>query len=892
MSQRKIEAVELNGIQRNFAPDSPAVGVCEELINLHKHNGALRPVPKKKLIEDLYREIEGVQVKGTVKLFKHSVLNPDYWIKVDQFNSTVKISDLQDGGYSELILNLDSSDIMHREIVLDGAELNNWFVLTTNKRHIYLLWDGTQYVRDNIIPGIPAFTISGDDLGAQNYIAGGLQFTRSNSTTGTTREADGKVILDNISVDDAINFYNSYRSLEKRNNHIPDDLMVRLAIELKDGSYLFQSAPLFAGRNNTGIIHTFGSYSSGGYVGNIKVSIEDRSSDDLYILFDSTEVAAINAYKDLIKGVIFAVTKMTSAFDSEYAYSKLTKLGTETFDSTVFTKYKFSPEELGNKTDAIIEDGNFFIVKRWELDELPTVTKELIKIDWSGISSNEILLLDDTRYRDTISYGDVMTFNKRIHLANYRRTLAAPDNTLVDISGSAVNEYWYEVKIKENNELFAVIEKIGEGDTFGISKYLFSYPHAGAYQINIYEKEISSGDVSLLYSMDMKAHPNLNYAYAIKFDEDTNAFAFPALLDTAVPGGLPSDNRMVTFDKQIAVSNYINPSIFEARHSYSFGDGNVIGMGVPTFALTSGQFGDFPLFVFTSKGIWALIQGSGDILYSSQIPVSNDVANGRESITGTKAGIIYATTDGLKVIAGENPVLLSDVLNNKPFRLLADEKNYQLFAGKQHADDTGSLYLQFPELYDYLCTDSFYTYLQGAILGYYNTETTSEVLISNKNYPYSFVFDIEQRLFYKITQSFSSFINDYPKLYALDNNDGLFNIQESEAGTSTDVFFETPPIQMGSAEYKHFYRSIMRGYFYLDETKKTTLAMYISNDTQKWMLVNVEQPSWNPLVDIYLNEPSNSAKYCKFVFSGKLDEESHINGIHVTYDILRGKRLV
>lgn len=76
---------------------------------------------------------------------------------------------------------------------------------------------------------------------------------------------------------------------------------------------------------------------------------------------------------------------------------------------------------------------------------------------------------------------------------------------------------------------------------------------------------------------------------------------------------------------KLRVSAVYNPFSFPQTNTYTISSGSVLGMAAATAALSQGQYGEFPLYVFTTDGIWALRQGSGDILYASQSPVNREV---------------------------------------------------------------------------------------------------------------------------------------------------------------------------------------------------------------------------------------------------------------------------
>lgn len=88
------------------------------------------------------------------------------------------------------------------------------------------------------------------------------------------------------------------------------------------------------------------------------------------------------------------------------------------------------------------------------------------------------------------------------------------------------------------------------------------------------------------------------------------------------------------------------------------GNGEIKGISTSAKALSQGQFGQFPLYVFSSDGIYAL-EVASDGSFSATNPVSRDVCNNADSITQIDGAVVFTTDQGLKLIQGSEVVLLS-----------------------------------------------------------------------------------------------------------------------------------------------------------------------------------------------------------------------------------------
>lgn len=107
-----------------------------------------------------------------------------------------------------------------------------------------------------------------------------------------------------------------------------------------------------------------------------------------------------------------------------------------------------------------------------------------------------------------------------------------------------------------------------------------------------------------------------------------------------------------------------NPFVFPDRHVVTAGTGRILGLGVVTKALSEGQFGQFPLYAFTTEGVWAM-SISSDGRLSGRHPISRDVCINPDSITPIDNAIVFASKRGLMLISGSTSVCISEQLHER-----------------------------------------------------------------------------------------------------------------------------------------------------------------------------------------------------------------------------------
>ena len=120
--------------------------------------------------------------------------------------------------------------------------------------------------------------------------------------------------------------------------------------------------------------------------------------------------------------------------------------------------------------------------------------------------------------------------------------------------------------------------------------------------------------------------------------------------------------RIGSESNTVKYSEYGNPFVLPPVNSIQVGNEKIVGASTSAKALSQGQFGQFPLYVFCTDGIWALEVGS-DGSYTSVAPAPRDVCNNPDSITQIDGAVVFTTDQGLKLIQGGEAMLLSDKLD-------------------------------------------------------------------------------------------------------------------------------------------------------------------------------------------------------------------------------------
>lgn len=119
------------------------------------------------------------------------------------------------------------------------------------------------------------------------------------------------------------------------------------------------------------------------------------------------------------------------------------------------------------------------------------------------------------------------------------------------------------------------------------------------------------------------------------------------------------DKRVYSRGGVMRVSEVDNPMFFPARFTYSF-DEDIVAVCSNTLAVSQGQFGQHPLYVFTKGGVWLMsVDASGAGSYLSQVPCSREICSGAEGVAAVPGGVVFPTAMGLLLLSGAETVELS-----------------------------------------------------------------------------------------------------------------------------------------------------------------------------------------------------------------------------------------
>lgn len=635
---------------------------------------------------------------------------------------------------------------------------------------------------------------------------------------------------------------------------------------------------------------------------------------------------------------------------------------------------KFADEELKEglpmhlPTKEELENITFYKAVEFSIKDSDDIGEDYIDnisrykgkaVNFTNLIEGEILNAD-TSSTETYKAKGLMTYNQRLHLygvyAKFRANISTVSGNEFHVNIKDVVYKGYEeipyTGMLHSNLYYAIYENNSDNANYSLYKYLayakYNIEIEGVIHSYISDLDLVSSPVlpfidSRLKSVDIywQGFDGYYYSTLSAFESKVYNLGFVDLWNFKRTGmeeinkdivKIKITNEEYNYIKENAgtwitcsevaqlnrlkVSNQSNPIIFPPELDYQFDD-EIVALGNNYKEISLAQEGQYPTYVFTKKGIWAMGVGSS-AFYSTQVPINPDVAVSRSTL-GIGNGVVYVAKDGIKVLNGREVVSISEPLRGHI----------------SHIDDLISVRSalglgQFPNRLNTIYKDIYgsfriveerveeYLFGPNTVLGY--DRTNNEVIACDTNYMHddtSYVFSLNEKMWYRRSEKFYSFYRDYgckksdvimnieqngEHTYIIDNavvslcyefNGGVPREQAGPITVDTQVFILTRPLSLGNLGFKEIYHSALRGELFQNwQTKLGTignlpidpncphLGFYVlaSNDGGTWKMVGgkIFKESVSQVV---LERVKQSYRFVAFMIAGYVDEKFNITNI-------------
>lgn len=867
-----IKEIKYNGYTANPSDYDCPDGDLATSIGTVLEDGALHPLMQPSVVYDTFDAVNGY---GTV-LYVHETAGPRFYI-VQRGNALY--AETTDKQYRHSVHSFSGEDI--KQVTAVG----NTLIVLTDKAMHYLLWKsfgsqhGSYLYLGTKIPECPisfglqgemirsdVFTISFDSMRVP-----GKGFSESNKVK-ITEQVLAKV-----------NKFIAEESTNKGKFMFP--FLIRYAYRLYDGSLVMHSSPILMIASSGVTPHVIWegdpTTSSLNFTeAPLRVCAPVHDIDYNIEPYKEDLLNELRNWKDIVRSVDVFISKpiytydqngMCSAFvtrlgsvvpgtsirmDDSFCVCKHINQAASTskylprYQFNTFNKlyaFTFNPDSLaspvchmvipGKSSSEIIEDicttSQFYFLKSIDIETLnfsKTRTKIEVNAEYLQSLVSREVMIDDYDSHDRLIPSYAFPYNARLNLANIKKELY--NNFYVGglfpyTDGYCdADDYLENSKLVKKVDVYFYIRQDGKdiivkgdgGYYYAKKKSLFLYLYYP--NINAYKAFIKT-NYNERFEYTLKPHPFLNGAFY--FAGWDNPKESP---DSTIPQISNLDERTVSLPNKIYTSEINNPFQFPVLGINTVGTGTILGISSAAKALSEGQFGQFPLYAFTTEGVWAL-EVSPTGTYSAKQPVTRDVCVSPHSITQIDSAVLFATARGIMHLSGSTAQCISEAVNSEtPFHLPSlpsSDALQDIFHSR--ADFSNTSHRNF-------VLQPFSVFLSGCRMIY--DYIHQHIIVYNPGYRYAYVYSLKSQAWGMMYSSISSSVPSYPEALAMDSLHRLVDFSLTDAEKET-VLVITRPFKMGEPDvHKTVDTVIQRGFF---KSGNMAQVLYGSNDLYSWHTV-------------------------------------------------------
>lgn len=596
------------------------------------------------------------------------------------------------------------------------------------------------------------------------------------------------------------------------------------------------------------------------------------------LVFDQLQGGSWNEGKSIIRSVEVYVSKPVPYIDISTAYEGYKYVGSDDLYHLVAAYTKYEDADLGNQL--------LYFVKSIPLAKLAEGEQE-VELSFGGNIqvTNRTLQVDAGA---VTRYGNMLAYNARFHFFDSvaRTEIGMPfflfDGSLTTRSCHVFVTFNDGKSDSEKYLGAADLPEDPEEDIFMVV--------AGDIRVKrvsvMYEEHVTGMNYDYAhywwyYDMEESARYNCAFHFGTcdssDYTDDNNAF-----LDSP-------DNIVITDEPEaINVTEQYNPFVFNVKNSY-LAPGRILDVQPQMVAVKDVSFGDYPLDVFTNRGVYALLQGNGEVLYGAFRPVSSLVSTANS--IPTESGTFFLAAGGLWVVAGSRAVLISDALHLGPHKYIRSCEGFIKISmgngtGTQIAGtyDTTGLLSSVPFLeYVYKETESNGTVTVSKASLSYN-RYRDELYISNPDYDYIYVLSIKYRQWFKIDGKISQGVpgSDIAETGESGGSKNILDLSKEDSTAHVMMHLQSRPFSIGY-QYSHVHRIVSMIRANLASTDSLIVALYGSDNLQDWTLLSYAAKASVKVSQIRTPAAARSWRYYTLCIGGTAPSDTDISTVMVEY---------
>ncbi|MEE0961712.1 MAG: hypothetical protein U0L54_04115 [Bacteroidales bacterium] len=855
--------IALRGIERQLTVSNGADGGMQSLVGWRMQDGNMRLQPSAVKVEIPLKEKESL-------LYVHRFMDYEHYVVYGNGKLCVRGKDRVEYG------------MLLAETVSSVSSIGNMLIVHSDKGMIYMLWDNGKYrqIKEVVLPLVLFERVPGGFAGDSEdaTIIAPMDYPLVRPTRYPIPIED-----DNIKRDLASTYIYGKDSLKLRayeENAFVEPMYVRYAIRSFDGGTVMVSPPILLPAASEFELLASGELDDkmrgeelrchvrikDGYKVRLHIPIDDRIKQidsRMYPYLDVYVSQPINRDEGLEK--ISGLSSISTSGDYGSA-------------GTYHIGYEIEKRPIDVSSNVV-----YYRVMQLSMEELSGRTEDIYDIDMHvGEQMSQLYQLDVLeqpgsihRYASAKGY----VYNNRYHIYDVEQTFFGGWNRSnlsyveADDGGSGIvggNKTKIIVYLQAEGMEMVLRPQITEEYSGSVLNALLSYPDSRAYKMILYSST-QKAEVAL------RPHEMEDMAYYYREDglpwESITTEEYELLEKIAISDKIIRPNIM-------KVSELNNPMLWPNEKTYAVGSGKIVSMGVATKAISQGQFGQYPLYVFTDEGIWVMQGTDTQVSYATLSPLSRDVVTNADSICGIDEAVVYGTKQGLYILSGGERVCITTALDDHGVSRCGDN----------------SLSAVVEELTGVLRDEtSLSELLSRGVVSYHYHGGEILLYIPNDRYVYAYGLRTGMWSSYNISVLYS--IPSYPDLLLARRGDDdvteeICRIDEGGTEICKEQLMVTRGISLGSMDAKRLSRLGVLSY--LGGSKNTTtiaIGVAVSNDGESWKLVWRRELYVEALYNMSLSHVASGYRYISLIIHSKqLSKDSYMHSLDVEWNVKRMER--
>lgn len=414
-----------------------------------------------------------------------------------------------------------------------------------------------------------------------------------------------------------------------------------------------------------------------------------------------------------------------------------------------------------------------------------------------NLQEQEQLKVDDYYGWASLSAKSIYNYNGRLNLIGATRTHFAGFNKFVGKDPTKDYDFLMFTHII-SDKCDTWVKGYVFSDKDFLQGWLF-YPDPNATEVIF-----KAGEEYI--RIKLKAHLRLNGAYTFPVLPPNKPQEFTKISDSDFQKIVTSVNDKEDLNSQIFTSVVNNPFVFEASGDNTVGTGKILGIIANTEAVSQGQFGQYPLMVFTGEGIYGLSVNS-EGLYSRAYPISREVCNEDSPLVPTDRLVFFASKKGLMAASGGSVACMSEQMRGRVPR------NFATFGEGKFLD-----------------------FLKDCFIAYDYRDSILRIFSKGKSYQY--IYNMVDKTFSMVNSGIEAqaVVNDYPDNLIQDTNGNVYSLtSKPDINEDTESYsgsFTTRPLKLGGSMTLKSLRAVK--HLFDSDEGTIGLEIYGSNDCKHW----------------------------------------------------------